>query len=175
MKILSAFSSVSGPTFTRKTVPSASGTCIRDQQLGVFLIFNNYPDPPFFLAFFDFLAFFVFRFSLLFLAFFLPFPRISGVPRREKPLHFWGKNPCFFQKSKGWRVRVKTTPTPNKNGSYGIQGGVRMPYFGVRMPYFLQKSLDFNRLYAIRTPWYGIFWGHIFCKYGGWGWSELFS
>ena len=22
---------------------------------------------------------------------------------------------------------------------------------------------------------YGIFWGHIFCKYGGWGWSELFS
>ena len=24
-------------------------------------------------------------------------------------------------------------------------------------------------------PLYGIFWGHIFCKYGGWGWSELFS
>ena len=24
-------------------------------------------------------------------------------------------------------------------------------------------------------PLYGIFWGHIFCKYGGWGWSEWFS
>ena len=24
-------------------------------------------------------------------------------------------------------------------------------------------------------PLYGIFWAHIFCKYGGWGWSELFS
>ena len=26
-----------------------------------------------------------------------------------------------------------------------------------------------------RPPLYGIFWGHMFCKYGGWGWSELFS
>ena len=26
-----------------------------------------------------------------------------------------------------------------------------------------------------RPPLYDIFWGHIFCKYGGWGWSELFS
>ena len=26
--------------------------------------------------------------------------------------------------------KLKTTPTPNKNGSYGIKGGVRMPYFG---------------------------------------------
>ena len=24
-------------------------------------------------------------------------------------------------------------------------------------------------------PFYGIFWEHIFCSYGGWGWSELFS
>ena len=52
---------------------------------------------------------FVFRFSLLFLAFFLPFPRILGVPRREKPLLFLGKNPCFFQKSKVWRVRAWNT------------------------------------------------------------------
>ena len=65
------------------------------------------PDPPI-LAFLDFLAFLVFRFSLLFLAFFLPFPRILGVPRREKPLLFWGKNPCVFQKSKGRRVREDT-------------------------------------------------------------------
>ena len=26
--------------------------------------------------------------------------------------------------------KLKTTPTPNKNGSYGIKWGVRMPYFG---------------------------------------------
>ena len=26
--------------------------------------------------------------------------------------------------------KLKTTPTPNKNGSYGIKGGVHMPYFG---------------------------------------------
>ena len=64
------------------------------------------PDPPI-LAFFDFFAFFfVFRFSLLFCAFFLPFPRISRVPRREKPLLFFRANPCFFLfLQKGWRVR----------------------------------------------------------------------
>ena len=56
-----------------------------------------YPDPPI-LAFFDFLAFFVFRFSLLFLAFFLPFPRILRVPRREKPLLFWGETLAFSKK-----------------------------------------------------------------------------
>ena len=26
-----------------------------------------------------------------------------------------------------------------------------------------------------RPPLYSIFWGHVFCKYGGWGWSEIFS
>ena len=30
-----------------------------------------------------------------------------------------------------------TNPAPNKNGSYGINGGVRMPYVWVRMPSFL--------------------------------------
>ena len=53
----------------------------------LFLQFNlkhGFPDPPI-LAFFDFLAFFVFRFPLLFCAFFLYFPRILGFPRREKP------------------------------------------------------------------------------------------
>ena len=24
-------------------------------------------------------------------------------------------------------------------------------------------------------PWYGIFRGHVFYEFGGWGWSELFS
>ena len=66
------------------------------------------PDPPI-LAFFDFLAFFVFRFALLFGALFHPFPRILGVPRREKPLFFRGFPCLFFQKSKGWRVRAPKT------------------------------------------------------------------
>ena len=31
--------------------------------------------------------------------------------------------------------KLKTTPTPNKNGPYGIKGGVRMPYiFSVEIP-----------------------------------------
>ena len=63
------------------------------------------PDPPI-LAFFDFLAFFRFRFSLLFGAFFLSFPRILGVPpvKRKKPLLFSGF-PCFFSKKKQGLVR----------------------------------------------------------------------
>ena len=39
--------------------------------------------------------------------FFLSFPRILGVPRREKPLLFSGFPLLFFsKKNKGWRVRV---------------------------------------------------------------------
>ena len=54
------------------------------------------PDPPI-LAFLDFLAsFFCFPIFLAFLAFFLPFPRILGVPRREKPLLLWGKKTLVF-------------------------------------------------------------------------------
>ena len=56
------------------------------------------------LLFFDFLAFFVFRFSLLFCAFFLSFPRILGVPRREKPLLF-GEKPLLFPKKQGLEVQ----------------------------------------------------------------------
>ena len=63
------------------------------------LSLSPYPDPPI-LAFFDFLAFFVFRFSLLFCAFFLSFPRILGVPRREKTLAFWGKTLAFSKKAR---------------------------------------------------------------------------
>ena len=74
------------------------------RALGVPFYLVPWPSNP---CFFRFPCFFCFPwFSLLFLAFFLPSPRILGVPRREKPLLFWGKTPCFFQKSKGWRVRV---------------------------------------------------------------------
>ena len=64
------------------------------------------PDPPI-LAFFDFLAFFVFRFPLLFCAFFLSFPRILGVPRREEPLHFLGFPWLFFPKRQGFQGQGK--------------------------------------------------------------------
>ena len=56
------------------------------------------PDPPI-LASFDFLAFFVFRFSLLFCAFF-PFSRDFRGSAKRKTLAFLGKNPCFFQKAR---------------------------------------------------------------------------
>ena len=61
--------------------------------------------------------FFVFRFSLLFGAFFFSFPRILGlgVPRREKPLLFSGFPLLVFQKSKGWRVRVSTKERKRKS------------------------------------------------------------
>ena len=57
------------------------------------------PDPPI-LAFFDFLVFFVLRFSLLFCAFLLSFPRISGVRQSGKSLLFSG-DACFFAKKAG--------------------------------------------------------------------------
>ena len=65
-----------------------------------------FPDPPI-LAFFDFLAFFVFRFSLLFCAFFLLFSKDFRVSAKRKTLaFFWGKTLAFSKKSKDWRVRV---------------------------------------------------------------------
>ena len=45
--------------------------------------------------------FFVFRFSLLFLAFFLPFPRILEVPRRKKNPCFFLEKPLLFPKKQG--------------------------------------------------------------------------
>ena len=68
------------------------------------LFFHEIHPDPRFPCFFDFLAFFFFRFSLLSLACFLPFPRILGVPRREKPLPFFlkkkTKKPCFSKKAR---------------------------------------------------------------------------
>ena len=66
-----------------------------------FFVFDNELKSLNSLLFFDFLAFFFFRFSLLFLAFLLPFPRILGVPRRVKPLLLWGRTLAFF-----WRIRI---------------------------------------------------------------------
>ena len=59
-----------------------------------------------FSLFFVRLFFFVFRFPLLFCAFFLSCPRILGIPRREEPLLFSVWFPLFFfKKSQGWRAR----------------------------------------------------------------------
>ena len=44
---------------------------------------------------------------------------------------------------------------------------------------FTTFSVKIPLLQGIFTPYdpsfYGIFWGHTFCQYGGWEWSELFS
>ena len=67
-----------------------------------------YPDPPI-LAFLDFLAFFLFRFSLFFFWCVLPFfskDFRGSANRKKKTLLFWWVSLALFQKSKGWRVRV---------------------------------------------------------------------
>ena len=83
------------------------GRGIKHQQVGVSATFQGSalgghhlcPDLPI-LAFFVFLAFFVLRFSLLFCAFLLSFPRISGVRQSGKSLLFSG-DACFFAKKAG--------------------------------------------------------------------------
>ena len=62
------------------------------------------PDPPI-LAFFDFLAFFRFPISLAFLCVFPFFSKDFRGSAKRKTLAFFGGFPCFFQESKGWRVR----------------------------------------------------------------------
>ena len=55
--------------------------------------------------FFRFPCFFRFA-TLLFLCIFPSFSKDFRVSAKRKTLAFFGKSPCFFQKSKGWRVRV---------------------------------------------------------------------
>ena len=72
--------------------------------------------------------------------------------------------------------RLKTTPTPNKNVSYGIKGGGFVCHiFGSVCHICCRNPLMLREFYAIRTPIVWHIWGHTFCKYGGWWWSELFS
>ena len=84
-----------------------------------------FPDPPI-LAFFDFLAFFP-----IFLAFFFcvcvcfpSFPRILGVPRREKPLFFSGFPVLFFKKA---RVGGSGLKSEKRH----ISGGSNTAFFGL--------------------------------------------
>ena len=72
--------------------------------------------------------------------------------------------------------KLRTTPTPNKNGSYGIKGGVRWPYFwGSVCHISCRNPLILTDFYAIRTPLYGIFGGHICYRYGGGGGQNCFQ
>ena len=58
-----------------------------------------WPSNP---CFFRFPCCFVFRFSWLFFSrIFLPFPRTLGVPRRVKPLFFFGVSLAFFPRKQG--------------------------------------------------------------------------
>ena len=63
---------------------------------------------------------------------------------------------------------LKTTPTPNKNGSYGTKVGVRMLYaikvgsytiFSVKVPLFQGIFMPHDPSFC------GIFWEHIFGEY----------
>ena len=82
--------------------------------------------------------------------------------------------------------KLKTTPTPNKNGSYSIKlGGFvchksRSSYaikvgscttFSVKVPF-----KDFKGVLRHTTPHFMAYFGVIFfANMEGWGWSELFS
>ena len=60
------------------------------------------PDPPFFLAFFNFLAFFVFRFSsLFFLCVFPSFSKDFGGSAKRKTLALFGVSLAFVSKKQG--------------------------------------------------------------------------
>ena len=49
--------------------------------------------------------------------------------------------------------KLKTTPIPNKNGSYGIKGGLRTPLFsGSVCHVFCRNPLILTDFYAIQTP-----------------------
>ena len=86
-------------------------------------------------SFSDFLAFF-------FAAFFLPSPRIVGVPRREKPLPFSGFPLLFFFKKQGLEGQ----------GTRGFarQGGFQKGGFGGCSPVPNKPERGYIRMF----PWY---------------------
>ena len=67
--------------------------------------------------------------------------------------------------------KLKTTPTPNKNGSYGIKGGFvchkSQSSYAIKVGSCTIFSVEVPLFRGIFTPYdpsfYGIFWGHIFC------------
>ena len=73
--------------------------------------------------------------------------------------------------------KLKTTPTPNKNGSYGIKGGFvchkSRNSYGVKVGLCTTFSVEIPLFQGISTPYdppfYGIFWEHIFLLIWGVG------
>ena len=96
----------------------------------------------------------------------------KGVSRSKKKK----KKPC--PSSADPKInKLKTTLTPNKNGSYGTKGGGSYAIFwGSVCHIFCRNPLILTDSYAIRTPivWH-ILGAYFFQMYGGWGWSELLS
>ena len=73
-------------------------------------------------------------------AFVLPFPRILGVPRREKPLLFSGVSLAFFQKSKGWRIRENLVSVKCLSAILGPEMGAPILWTPGKMRPFCRKS-----------------------------------
>ena len=81
--------------------------------------------------------------------------------------------------------KLKTTPTPNKNGSYGIKGGggfvchKSRSSYAVKVGWCTTFSVKVPLFQGIFTPYdpsfYGIFWGHIFANMGGGGGQNYFQ
>ena len=118
---------------------------------------EKHPDPPI-LAFLDFLPFFVFRFPLLFWAFFLSFPRTFGVPRREKPLLFFGVSLAHFfssKKKQGLEARGHCAPLMwCKFRFYRKRGNFKVEFLdGHESPGKLQNALPSGPKF--RKTWEG--------------------
>ena len=79
-------------------------------DMNCFRIDFKSPWPSFFPCVFRFPCFFRFPIFLAFLGVFPLFSKDFRGSAKRKTLAFLGKNPCFFQKSKDWRVRATTYP-----------------------------------------------------------------
>ena len=131
-----------------------------------------YPDPPI-LAFLVFLAFFVFRFPSLFLGVLPLFSKdFRGSAKRKTLAFFRGFPLLFFQKSKGWRVRVsvKTTPIAKEFCDPGISpraykfGCVLSSpelLLGLRSPPTWQRSQNPPRLNKSKKSLRESLWGSL--------------
>ena len=94
--------------------------------------------------------------------------KLRGFPRSPgpgKPKHTVFLRGRFLNK-------LKTTPTPNKIGSYGIKGGGSVCHksrssYAIKVGSCTTFSVQIPLFQGISTPYgpsfYGIFWGHIFC------------
>ena len=78
---------------------------LRSREFGI--VATKIPDPPI-LAFFDFLAFFVFRFPLLFLGVFLGFSKDFRGSAKRKTLVFFGVSLAFSKRARVGGAGIST-------------------------------------------------------------------